>query len=262
MSAASPISWIDVHAHLDMLEDSPEETLRKAKEAGVRRLVTIGTEPSDHGFVLEVSRKYYPEIYCTLGVHPHQGIQWKEEVGQFIEAHLSEKQVIAVGEIGLDYHYNQSPVDNQREAFRRQLDIAKRHKMPVQIHTRDADKDTAEILEEFRGEVGGLIHCFTSSETLARQVLDLGYNISFSGVVTFKNAQPLRDIVKFVPLDRMHVETDSPFLAPVPLRGKKNTPAYVVNTAAVVAELKGITLEELSEATNKNARQLFPKIIW
>ncbi|PIS11953.1 MAG: TatD family deoxyribonuclease [Bdellovibrio sp. CG10_big_fil_rev_8_21_14_0_10_47_8] len=256
------MTWIDVHAHLDMLEESPAETLKRAQAAGVQKLITIGTEPSDHEFVLKTAKQFYPDVYCTLGVHPHQGIQWQESVGQWIEDHLSEKEVVAVGEIGLDYYYNQSPVENQREAFRRQLDIAKRHKMPVQIHTREAEQDTIEILREFRGEVTGLIHCFTSSADLAKECLDLGYNISFSGVVTFKNAESLRETCKMVPLDRMHVETDAPFLAPVPQRGKKNTPAFVVHTAALVAQLKEISLEQLAEQTNENARQLFPKIVW
>lgn len=256
------MTWIDVHAHLDMLEDTPAETLRKAKEAGVSKIVTIGTEPKDHEFVLATAKQFYPDMYCTLGVHPHQGIEWNESVGAWIEKHLPEKEVIAVGEIGLDYYYNQSPVENQREAFRRQLDIAARHKMPVQIHTREAEQDTIEILKEFKGQVNGLIHCFTSSQSLAEQCLDLGYNISFSGVVTFKNAESLRETCKFVPLNRLHVETDSPFLAPTPMRGKKNTPAYVVHTATLVAQLKGISLEKLAEMTNENARQLFPKIIW
>lgn len=256
------MAWIDVHAHLDMLEDSPEIVLQKAKAAGVSKIVTIGTEPSDHEFVLKTAKQFYPDVYCTLGVHPHQGMQWQDEVGAWIEKHLPEKEVIAVGEIGLDYYYNQSPVENQREAFRRQLDIAKRFKMPVQIHTREAEADTIEILKEFKGEVTGLIHCFTSSTDLAKACLDLGYNISFSGVVTFKNAESLRETCKLVPLDRMHVETDSPFLAPVPQRGKKNTPAFVVHTASLVAQLKGVSEEKLAEATNENARQLFPKIIW
>jgi TatD DNase family protein len=256
------MSWIDVHAHLDMLEDSPEVTLQKAKEAGVSKIVTIGTEASDHEFVLRTARQFYPDIYCTLGVHPHQGIQWKEETGQWIEKHLPEKEVIAVGEIGLDYYYTQSPVENQREAFRRQLDMARRFKMPVQIHTREAEADTVDILKEFKGEVTGLIHCFTSSAWLAKECLDLGYNISFSGIVTFKNAESLRETCKMVPLNRLHVETDAPFLAPVPQRGKKNTPAFVVHTAALVADLKGITIEKLAEITNENARQLFPKIVW
>lgn len=256
------MAWIDVHAHLDMLEDSPEIALQKAKEAGVSKIVTIGTEPSDHEFVLKTARQFYPDVYCTLGVHPHQGIQWKEDVGEWIERHLPEKEVIAIGEIGLDYYYNQSPVENQKEAFRRQLDMAKRFKLPVQIHTREAEQDTVEILKEFKGEVRGLIHCFTSSNDLAKAVLDLGYNISFSGVVTFKNAENLRETCKMVPLDRLHVETDSPFLAPVPQRGKKNTPAFVVHTASLVAQLKGVSEEKLAEATNENARQLFPKILW
>lgn len=256
------MSWIDIHAHLDMLEDSPEVTLQRAKAGGVSKIITIGTEPSDHEFVLKTAKQFYPDVYCTLGVHPHQGVQWKEEIGQWIEKHLPEKEVVAVGEIGLDYHYNQSPVEDQREAFRRQLDIARRHKLPVQIHTREAEQDTVEILKEFKGEVTGLIHCFTSSSWLAKECLDLGLNISFSGIVTFKNAESLRDTCKLVPLDRLHVETDAPFLAPVPQRGKKNTPAFVVHTAALVAQLKGVSEEKLAEATNENARQLFPKIVW
>lgn len=255
------LSWIDVHAHLDMLETTPEEVLARAKSVGVNTIVTIGTEPSDHQFVLETARRLYPDVYCTLGVHPHQGMLWDENVGKFIAEHLHEKQVIAVGEIGLDYHYNLSEVAAQREAFRRQLEIAAEHKMPVQIHTREAEQDTVEILKEFKGKVTGLIHCFTSSQWLAEQCLDLGYNISFSGIVTFKNAEDLRETCKMVPLHRLHVETDSPFLSPVPVRGQKNTPAHVVHTAELVAKLKGVTLEQLSQITNENARQLFPKII-
>ncbi len=256
------MTFIDVHAHLDMLEDSPEETLKKAKAAGVSKIVTIGTEPSDHEFVLRTAKQFYPDIYCTLGVHPHQGIQWNQEIENSIEKHLPEREVVAVGEIGLDYYYTQSPVENQREAFRCQLAMAQRNGLPVQIHTREADQDTVEILGELKGKVGGLIHCFTGSTWLAQQCLDLGYNISFSGVVTFKNAEVLRQTCRMVPLNRLHVETDSPFLAPVPQRGKKNTPAFVVHTASLVAEIKGISVEELAHATNENARQLFPKIIW
>jgi TatD DNase family protein len=253
---------IDIHAHLDMLEDSPDVVIQRAKDAGVGKIITIGTEPSDHQYVLDVSAKYYPDLYCTLGVHPHHGSGWTEAAGEFIEKHLGEKTVVAVGEIGLDYYYTQSPQEEQRQAFRRQLEIAEKFKMPVQIHTREAEADTIEILQEFKGRVTGLIHCFTSSEDLARKCLDFGFNISFSGVVTFKNAESLRQTCRLVPLDRFHVETDAPFLAPVPMRGKKNTPAFVAHTAALVAELKGISLERLAELTNENARQLFPKIVW
>ena len=256
------MSLIDIHAHLDMMEEGVENAIEKARLAGVHRIITIGTEPSDHPVVLEISKKYYPQVYCTLGIHPHHGVEWSEEAGKFIIEHLNDREVVAVGEIGLDYYYNQSPPEKQKEAFRRQLQIAADFKMPVEIHTRDAEADTAEILSEFKGRVHGVIHCFTSSQWLAEKCLDLGYNISFSGVVTFKNADSLRETCKFVPLDRMHVETDAPFLAPVPQRGKKNTPAFVVHTAEVVAQLKGISSEKLAEITSANARQLFPKIIW
>lgn len=253
---------IDIHAHFDMLEDPPEVVLQKAKEVGVGKVITIGTEPSDFQYVLDVSLKYYPDLYCTLGVHPHHGTAWSEQVGSFIEKNISQKTVVAVGEIGLDYHYNQSPREEQLEAFRRQMELAEKYKMPVQIHTRDADEDTAEILQEFQGRVQGLLHCFTSSESLARKALDCGFNISISGVVTFKNAQSLRDTCKIIPMDRLHVETDAPFLAPVPLRGQKNQPAFVVHTAKVVADIKGISLDELARQTTENAKKIFPKIVW
>ncbi len=256
------LGLIDIHAHFDMLEGTPEQILAQAQAAGVDKVITIGTEPSDHQYVLDVAKKLYPNVYCTLGVHPHQGIKWSQDVGQFIEQHLPEPYVIAVGEIGLDYYYNESPKQDQIEAFEQQLEIAKKFKMPVEIHTRDAEADTVQLLKKFQGQVNGVIHCFTGTRWLAEQCLDLGYNISFSGIVTFKNAADLREVCKFVPLNRLHVETDAPFLTPVPLRGQKNTPAYVTHTAQFVADLKQISFAELVEQTNENARQLFPKIIW
>ncbi len=258
----APMEWIDIHAHLNMLEEGPEKALELAQEAGVKRIITIGTEPQDHQLVLDLAQKYYPQVYCTLGVHPHEGVVYTEEVGQFIEKHATAKEVVAIGEIGLDYYYNQSPVEDQKKAFRAQMAIAEKLGMPVQIHTRDADEDTVEILKEFKGKVTGVIHCFTGTEWLAMESLALGYNISISGVVTFKNADSLRETVKKVPLDRIHVETDAPFLAPVPKRGKKNTPAYVLHTAEFVSELKGVSLETLCEQTRKNALKMFPKIQW
>ena len=245
-----------------MLEEGVETAIANAKAAGVHRIITIGTEPADHPVVLEIARKHYPDVYCTLGIHPHEGAVYTEEIGQFIEKHLSDKEVVAVGEIGLDYYYDNAPREAQKAAFRAQLDIARRHKMPVEIHTRDAEEDTVEILKEFKGEVTGIIHCFTGTSWLAQQCLDLGYNISISGVATFKSADSLRETVKMTPLDRLHVETDAPFLAPIPMRGKKNTPAFVVHTAKLVAELKGVTVEELCAQTRLNALKMFPKIQW
>ncbi len=254
--------WIDIHAHLDMLEDSPEQTIEKAQAAGVERIITIGTEPEDHPVVFEIAQKYFPVVACTLGVHPHHGAVWTKETGDYLNKNLPEKWVVALGEIGLDYFYTQSPVADQKEAFRQQLEIASAHKIPVEIHTRDAEADTVEILNEFKGRVSGVIHCFTGTSWLAKQCLDLGFNISMSGVVTFKNAEELRQTCLLVPLDRLHVETDSPFLAPMPMRGRKNIPAYVVHTGEFVARLRGIEVERLAEATNENARQLFTKLNW
>lgn len=254
--------WIDIHAHLDMLETSPEETLRLAREKGVERIITIGTEPADHPEVLKIAEKYFPEVTCTLGVHPHHGAVWTREIADFLNQNLSRPEVVAVGEIGLDYYYKNAPPEEQKRAFAEQLEIAGQQGLPVEIHTRDAEADTVDILKPFKGKVRGVIHCFTGTSWLARQCLDLGFNISMSGVVTFKNADDLRQTCRMIPLDRLHVETDAPFLAPVPHRGKKNTPAFVVDTARVVADLHGISLEELAERTNENARQLFPKLKW
>lgn len=254
------MEWIDLHAHLDKLDEGPDEALRLAREAGVTRVVTIGTDPADLPVVLGLARKNPGRVFCTLGIHPHDGSKYTDEVGAFIEANAADPAVIAVGEIGLDYHYDQSPREEQRHAFRAQLEIAARHGLPVEIHTRDAEEDTVRILEDFRGRVKGIIHCFTGTQGLADRALDLGFNISISGIVTFKNAEALRAVVRSLPLDRMHVETDSPFLAPIPMRGKPNTPAYVVHTAKFVADLKGIELSAFCDQMRTNAHTMFPKL--
>jgi TatD DNase family protein len=256
------LGWIDVHTHLNFLKETPEEAMRNAQDAGVDRFITIGTEPKDHEVVLELARKYYPVVMCTLGVHPHEAKLYTDEVEQFFEKHLPEKVVAAVGEIGLDYYYKNSEPAEQKEAFRRQLALAARHKLPVEIHTRDAEPDTDEILFEVRGKVAGLLHCFTGTKWLAAKALDHGFDISISGVVTFKNADDLRDVVRMVPLDRLHVETDAPFLSPVPMRGRPNVPAHVVHTAKLVAELKGVSVEDLQASCKQNARRLFTKLEW
>jgi TatD DNase family protein len=253
--------WIDIHTHLNFLKDTtPEKAVAEAQAAGVARMITIGTEPDDHSIVLALAKKHFPVVGCTLGVHPHEGRVYNDEVEAWLNAHLAEPEVVAVGEIGLDYYYLSSPADEQNAAFRRQMQLAEKFALPVEIHTRDAEADTVEILREFRGRVRGVIHCFTGTAWLAEQALDCGYNLSFSGVVTFKKAEELRAVVRTTPLDRMHVETDAPFLAPVPHRGTQNTPAFVVHTAKVVAELKGIDEAQLREATWQNAHRVFPKL--
>lgn len=260
---SSVLEWIDIHTHLDKLDSGAEVALQYAQSQGVKKCITIGTEPADHDVVLQLAKKYAPNVYCTLGVHPHEGVLYSDSVHEYLEKNLHHPEVVAVGEIGLDYYYNQSPREVQIEAFERQLELAKKFNLPVEIHTRDAEADTVEVLKKFKGDVKGVIHCFTGTGDLAKKCLDLGYNISISGVVTFKNATDLRETVtNIVPLNRLHVETDSPFLAPVPMRGKANTPGYMVHTAQVVADLKKISLAELCAVTKNNALTMFSRITW
>ena len=260
MGAQNDLNWIDVHTHLNFLEVTPEVAIAEGKKLGVKRFFTIGTEPEDHEIVLAIAQKHYPEVMCTLGIHPHEAQKFDSKVEAFILKHASQKEVVAIGEIGLDYFYSHSPHEVQRQAFRRQLELAEQLGLPVEIHTRDAEDDTLEILRDFKGRVKGLIHCFTGTQKLADGALELGFDISISGVVTFKKAEELKQVVKTLPLDRIHVETDAPFLAPMPHRGKKNVPAYVVHTAEAVSSLLGISLEKLSEQTQVNARRLFSKL--
>jgi TatD DNase family protein len=252
--------FIDTHTHLIMLEDSVEAVLDRANDLNIRQFVNIGTNVEDHPQVLQIAQKFYPQVFCTLGVHPHDAKDY-DQAKSFMKAHLNDKEVIAVGEIGLDYFYKNSSVEDQKKAFRDQLQISLDYGLPVEIHTRDAEEDTVEILKEFKGQVKGLIHCFTGTQWLADQVLDLGLNISISGVVTFKSADQLREVVKTIPLDRLHVETDAPFLAPQPYRGKKNEPAFMLETAKKVAELKQIDLDQLAEVAFQNTLKLFSKFV-
>lgn len=252
--------WTDIHTHLNFLERTPEETLKLCKAANVLRLITIGTEPGDLQTVLDLARKFYPNVVCTLGIHPHEAEKFTDDIEKFIRKHAPEKEVAAIGEIGLDYFYKHSEPSVQRDVFRRQLQMAQDLDLPVEIHTRDAEEDTKVILKEFQGKVKGVLHCFTGTKNLALAALDLGFNISISGIVTFKKAEDLKDVVKAVPLNRIHVETDAPYLAPTPFRGDKNSPHLVPFTAQVVAELKGVSLEELSRQTNLNADTMFKKL--
>lgn len=252
--------WIDVHVHLDKLEEGVEPALEMAKQEGVERVITIGTDPADLPIVLQLSEKYAPMVFCTLGIHPHEAELWDHRVSDFIRENAPNPRVVGLGEMGLDYYYNNSTPQTQKRAFQEQLELARELHLPVEIHTRDAEADTVEILRPFKGQVKGIIHCFTGSLWLAQQCLDLGYDISLSGVVTFKNAEELRKVAEFVPMDRLHVETDAPFLAPVPMRGKKNTPAYMVHTASVIAKIKGVSIETLCENVWNNSKRTFAKL--
>lgn len=254
------MTWIDVHTHINMLEMTPEEALQKASENGVEKMITIGTCPDDLPLVLSLAQKYGPRVSCTLGIHPHEAELFTPEVEKYIRENAVKPEVVAIGETGLDYYYEHAPREPQLHAFRAQMQLAQDLGLPVEIHTRDAEPDTKMVLNEFKGKVHGLLHCFTGTWDMAKHALDQDFYISISGVATFKNAGDLRDVIRQVPLDRLHVETDAPFLAPIPHRGRKNQPAWVVHTAELVAGLKGVSLEALSAQLAINARTLFPKL--
>lgn len=253
---------VDSHCHLDFPDFAPERdgVLARARAAGVGHFLTIGTGLVRFPEVRAVAEAA-PDITCTVGVHPHEA---KDEPLSGPEVLLKEAmhpKVVGFGESGLDYYYNHSPHEQQIVNFRAHIAAARQAQLPLVVHTRDAEDDTIAILQEelAKGAFTGVIHCFTGTARLARAALDLGFSISVSGIATFKKSQTLRDVVKDVPLDRLLVETDAPYLAPQPVRGKRNEPAFVVHTAAMLAELKGVSPDTLAEATTANFFRLFSK---
>ncbi len=250
---------IETHCHLDYLKARPlEETLRLSRAAGVVQFVTIAVSPDNLDRALEIAQGH-DDIHCTQGIHPHDARLYTPQVEAKIQHNLGHEKVIAVGEIGLDYHYDNSPREIQQEVFRRQLEIAIQNDKPVVIHTRDADQDTADILKAMapRLERKGVVHSFTSSEELAKTVLALGFYIGINGIITFKNAANVRAIVELTPLSQILIETDSPFLAPVPHRGSENAPFNLPHVAAKIAEIKNISCDEVIAITTANAKKLF-----
>jgi TatD DNase family protein len=257
--------WIDVHTHLEMLENDPEKSIQEAESENVRQLVTIGCHPNDFDRITEIATKYFPKVCASLGVHPHEAKFYSDQIEEAIRQEAPKPYMIAVGEIGLDYYYDHSPREVQNSAFDRQIDLAQELGLPIEIHTRDAEDDTIKRLKKIaaspeKSRLKGMMHCFTGTQKLADAALEAGFYISCSGVVTFKTAEPLRDVIRSVPLNRLLVETDAPFLAPVPNRGKKNIPAWVALTGKYVADLKQITSEELQKQTIENAHRLFHKL--
>lgn len=254
---------IETHCHLDYLKAEPlEEILKKIKEAGINKIVTIGVDPLNLDKVMELSNTY-EEIYFTQGIHPHDAKEATDiEFNKIISRAIMPKMV-AVGEIGLDYHYNNSPPEIQRTVFEKQLQLACDLSLPVVIHTRDADEDTRAILKNFSGKLKckGVIHSFTASLELAQFVLDEGFYIGFNGIITFKKAENVQEVVKITPPERILFETDSPFLTPVPHRGKENAPFYLPFVAAKIAELKGLDLELLKTQVLENSLKCFHKLI-
>lgn len=253
---------IDSHCHLDFPELADDEAgvLARARTAGVAGMLTIGTRLDQFERVRAIAERH-DNVWCSVGVHPHEAKdEGQRTPDRLIEA-THHPKVVGIGETGLDFYYAHSPRDEQAESFRAHIAASRTTGLPLIVHTRDADRETIDILEEEagKGSFPGLIHCFSSSAEVARHALALGLYISISGIVTFKAAESLRTVVRDIPLDRLLVETDSPYLAPIPKRGKTNEPAYVAHTAAKVAELKSVGIAELEAATTANFFRLFTK---
>lgn len=252
---------VDTHAHLAMLQHDPLETiLQRATDQGIYRMITVSTdEPSwesNRNLALQSEMLYY-----SLGLHPHDAFRWTECAGNFLKLFSDGKvppKCVAIGEMGLDFHYNLSERDVQLEVFESQLQLAKRFHLPIIIHCRDAFDELFSTIKKLGlGERGGVMHCFTGDAIRAQEAVDLGLHISFSGILTFKNAEPLREAAKIVPKSHLLVETDCPFLAPVPFRGKPNEPGFLPKTAEVLAAMRKEKVEEIANITTENAIKFF-----
>lgn len=253
---------IDSHCHLNYegLADRQGEVLANARARGIGGFLNISTRQKEWDGVIAVAERE-PDVWATIGIHPHEADNHPDLGSAALIEAADHPRVIAIGECGLDYFYDKSDRAAQRERFAAHIEAARATGLPLVIHTRDAEDDTAQMLSEAvaEGSVTGVLHCFTGSRALAEKALELGFYISLSGIVTFKNARDLQETARILPRDRFLVETDSPFLAPVPNRGKTCEPAFVADTAAFVAELRGETVDELAEATTSNFFRLFAK---
>lgn len=255
---------VDSHCHLDFPDFEPERdaVIAHAGEVGVGHLVTICTWVSKFDQIKAVAEAY-DRVTCSVGTHPHNAGEETDVTTNQLVALAEHPKVVAIGEAGLDYHYDNAPRDAQAEGLRRHIKAARITGLPLVIHARSADEDMANILEEAHEQDGAfpmVLHCFSSGEELAKRGVALGAYVSFSGILTFKTAQTLRDIASQVPEDRLLVETDAPYLAPVPHRGKRNEPAFVTNTASVLAEVRGMEAEKIADVTTANFQRLFSKV--
>ena len=256
---------VDSHCHLEYkgLVEDQAGVLARARQAGVGAFLNISTRESEWRQVVATAERE-PDVWATVGIHPHEADQHADMGRNVLLEATRHPRVIGIGETGLDYYYDNSDRATQRELFRMHIGVARETQLPLVIHTRDAEEDTLAILEDELGKGGfpALIHCFTASASFGEKVLEMGLSISLSGIVTFKNAKELQEIAAIIPKERLLVETDSPFLAPVPHRGKSCEPAFVADTAKFVAELRGEDIENLSRYTTDNFRKLFSKALF
>ena len=254
--------FVDSHCHLDFkdFDADRQEVLARARAAKVAMMLTISTKITEAAEIIALAEAH-DELACSIGIHPHEaGAQPQTSAAQLVELARHQK-VIGIGETGLDYYYEHSPREAQQKNFRAHIEAARLSGLPLIVHARDADEDTADIMEDEmgKGAYPALIHCFTAGPELARRALDMGCYISISGIATFNSAKQLRQTIQTIPLERLLIETDAPFLAPVPHRGKRNEPSFVADTAAALAALKGVSVEQLAQATSDNFFSLFTK---
>ncbi|HUL22775.1 MAG TPA: TatD family hydrolase [Thermodesulfobacteriota bacterium] len=245
---------IDTHCHLDMFDDS-DEVIRRAGDAGIESLITIGSDFKSNIKNLTIALNNDP-VYASVGIHPHDAKDFTDETHAQIREWTKGEKVVAIGETGLDYHYDHSPRDVQKNVFKKHLDLARETGLPVLIHSREAGKDTLEILEK-SGISKGVFHCFSGDMEMAEKVMEMGFSISLAGPITFKNAKKLVEVAREIPDDYLLVETDAPYLAPEPLRGKTNEPGYMIHTVKRLAELRGVSSEDIGRITTLNAKRLF-----
>ena len=254
---------VDSHCHLDFPDfaDELDAVVARARAAGIERMVTISTRVKRLAEVSAIAERF-PDVYCSVGTHPHNAHEELDVTVADLVAHTKSPKVVALGEAGLDYHYDNSPREAQERGFRTHIAAARETGLPLVIHTRDADDDCGRILEDemTKGPFRAVLHCYTGGRELAMKAISLGLSISFTGILTFKKSQALRDLVAELPADRIMVETDAPYLAPGKFRGKRNEPSYVVETAKVLADTRGVSLAELSRQTTENFFHLFSKV--
>ncbi len=251
--------FFDTHAHLnaEQYNEDLQEVIDRALSEGISNIVVVGFDRPTIEKAMELTEQY-EFIYASVGWHPVDAIDMTEEDLLWIEELSSHPKVVALGEMGLDYYWDKSPKDIQKEVFRKQIRLAKKVKLPIVIHNRDATADIVEILkEEGAGEVGGIMHCFSGSPEIAQECVDMNFYISLGGPVTFKNAKKPKEVADVIPLEKLLIETDCPYLTPHPHRGKRNEPSYVKLVAEQIAEIKGLSTEEVAQATTENAKKLF-----
>lgn len=246
---------IDTHAHLDMYEDW-DVIIKNAKENGIKKIIIPAVETEYFQKILDIANSY-EDVYCMMGIFPTEAKNWHDGILDDIKEFAKNKKVVSIGEIGLDYYWDKSFIDEQKDIFIKQVKLANELGLPIEIHDREAHKDVFDILVEYNKTSDVVFHCFSGSVEFARECLKQGWYIALGGVVTFKNAVKTKEVAKDVPLDRLMLETDSPYLTPVPFRGKENQPAYVRYVADEIAKLKGIDVKEVIEATTKNAERVF-----